>query len=92
MQPKFFNHPVPGTRKSEKQMNSLLRHIVVSNDNSWNNINSRTNIVSLDFPLPLSKYISLGCGTSARLWRGTDITSFGITLQCGLATQTNNLL
>ena len=48
--------------------------------------------MSLDFPLPLSKYISLVCGTSARLWRGTDITSFGITLQCGLATQTNNLL
>ena len=49
MQPKFFNHPVPGTRKSEKQMNNLLRRIVVSNDNFWNNINSRTNIVSLDF-------------------------------------------
>ena len=48
--------------------------------------------MSLDLPLPLSKYISLVCGTSARLWRGTDITSFGITLQCGLATQTNNLL
>ena len=48
--------------------------------------------MSLDLPLPLSKYISLGCGTSARLWRGTDITSFGITLQCGLATQTNNVL
>ena len=48
--------------------------------------------MSLDFPLPLSKYISFGCGTSARLWRGTDITSFGITLQCGLATQTNNVL
>ena len=48
--------------------------------------------MSLDFPLPLSKYISLGCGTSARLWRGTDITSFGITLQCDLATHTNNVL
>ena len=49
MPPKFFNHPVPGTSKSKKQKNNLLRRIVVSNDNSWNNINSRTNIVSLDF-------------------------------------------
>ena len=49
MQPKFFNHPVPRTHKSEKQMNNLLRRIVVSNDTSWNNINSSVIIVSLDF-------------------------------------------
>ena len=49
MPPIFFNHPVPGTRKSEKQMNNLLRRIVVSNDDSWNNINSRTNILGSDF-------------------------------------------
>ena len=49
MQPKCFTHPVPEICKSEKQINSLLRCKLVLNGNFYNDFNSRTNKISLDF-------------------------------------------
>ena len=49
MQPKIFTHPVPEICKSEKQINSLLRCKLAPDGNFQNDINSRTNKISLDF-------------------------------------------